>query len=192
MNTIFSRTGARRQWRIPFRDGARGGQAAVELIVGLVAILVLFAGLLQVSSLVKAHTNTMVAARAEAGEQAMLAGPMLPLPRYVRDWETGDDGKRHTPDDTWTGGNAARFSDEVIARTVAADAEWRTWDDLDNKPNPVAGMRSTFNPSAHFGLVRGDAETRTDLVPAVRHLIYDAPHIELATEVWMTWTTGIY
>ena len=42
---------------------ARDGQAIVEFIVGLVAVLVLFAGLLQVASLAKTHTDTMVEAR---------------------------------------------------------------------------------------------------------------------------------
>jgi hypothetical protein len=176
----------------PNVDADRSGQAAIELIVGLVAMLVLFAGLLQVSSLIKTHTDTMVQARTQAGEQAMLESPLLPVPRYIRDWVPGQDGQRHTPDDRWTPANADAFADTLVEQAVAEDMDWGLWQERDAKPNPVADMRSTVNQSAHFGLLRGHASSVTNLLPAIRHLVYNADTVEVSTEVWMTWTSGIY
>ena len=43
----------------------------VEFMVGMVVVLVLLAGLIQIGQMAHAHTRTMIAARAQAGQLAM-------------------------------------------------------------------------------------------------------------------------
>ena len=49
----------------------RAGQAMIELIVGIVAILALFAGLLQLVEISAAHTDAMTEARSRVGLMAI-------------------------------------------------------------------------------------------------------------------------
>jgi len=166
-----------------------GGQAIVELMVGLVAVVVLVAGLLQVASLSSAHTETMVEARRQAGERAMLDSESVFTPDYIRDWHEGPDTRRYTRDDTFTTANAADFQSTIVDK--AADAAG--WTVIDTVPgNRLTRIHGSGMPQTQFGLVRGYDSKTVDLLPAIQSLVYAADSIEVETEVWMTWTKGIY
>lgn len=166
----------------------------VELMIGLVAVLACFAALVQFVSLNRAHHATLTAARRTAGELALRdTGPgtgQISDADYIKDWSPGPDGKRHTRDDTHTTGNAGAFSDRIVGQSVADGSEW---DVLQRAPgDAVSPLFGQPNPSALFGLVSaGDRET-VPVLPAVRSLLYRADSIEVESEVWMTWTRGIY
>jgi len=173
----------------------RAGQAVVEFLVGLVAVLVLFAALLQMASLNKAHTDTMVEARRQAGELAMLQlGPGLEImsdPDYILNWQEGPDGKRHTRDDRFSSASPAAFN-AVIVDLAAPNAEG--WTIIDSVPdNRLTGLHNDPDPVAGFGLVRGHhSVSDVPLLPAVQSLLYRAESIDVESEVWLTWTKGIY
>lgn len=183
--------------------GNPSGQALVEFLVGLVVVLALFAGLLQILHLAKTQTETMVEARRKAGELAMLdLGPgetLLSSAAYIRDVRPGLDTEPYTPDDDRSDkADAGAFNLTIVERAAPGapgssehEAAWQTV--LGNVPEQsLTTLRGQPNPSAMFGLVQGRETKTVELIPAFRSLIYRADRIEMKSEAWMTWTKGLY
>ncbi len=166
------------------------GQAMIELIIGLVAVLVLVSGLLQVASLTKNHTDAMVEARGEAGRKAVDLFGGAESGDYIKDWEAGADGKRYTRDDDFTGGSRGAFVGTIVDKAGRSQEDW---DIITRTPHKgMAELRSGAEPTETFGLLHGEARRDVVLLPAVRSLLYRADSIDVESEAWMTWCTGIY
>jgi hypothetical protein len=166
----------------------------VEFIVGLLAVVVLFAAFVQLVDLAATHTNTMVKARKEAADKAMLdlgAGAgILTDPDFIREWREGPDRKRHTPDDTFSRSAAALFDDTVVEK---AGGDAAGWAQIDLAPgNAFSSLRGSADPVALFGLVKGDNSKSVSLMSAIQELLYAKDKVDVRTTVWMTWTKGIY
>lgn len=164
----------------------RRGQAMVELIVALVAILVVLTGLTQIGQFGILHSETMRKARRDAGLLAVQDAQAWSAPDYILDRTPGADNRRYSRDDDFTAANPADFASHVVAYANPMTLQ-----------NVIAGNRvsalwnSSF-PQLSFGFVHGDATETTNLLPVVRHLIYDAETLNVQSHVWMTWTRGIY
>jgi len=175
-------------------DCRRGGQAMVEFVVGLVALLALFAGLLQLAALTRAHTDAMAAAREQAGERALLDTEPAPIvagtPDYIRDWNPGPDRRSYSRDDRFTGGNQAFFDRVIVERAADGPSGWSILDSLPE--NRLTGLHCNPNPVARFGLVRGRERAGVPMISAAQELLYHAREIEIEANVWMTWMKGIY
>lgn len=170
------------------RNRNRRGQSIVETMVGLVALVVLIAGLLQVASLAEKHTQAMNAARKEAAQLAMTDLTLFFTPDFIKDWQEGGDTKRYTKDDTSTAGDLYAFENVIVSK--AADAAG--WTLIDSIPgNDISAIHSGI-PQAALGLVNGHEEAEVDLLPAFQSLIYDAPSITVEGDVWLTQTGGFY
>jgi len=167
-----------------------GGQAMIEFIVGLVAVLVVFAALIQIRDLGAAENRTLAEARRSAG--IMSFGGLRPLatPEYIRLWQTGADRKSYTRDDTHTTADPG-ILDHTIVDRAAADAY--AWEMLNAVPhNEIKLLHNNMSPQLGFGFV-GDTETEeVPLLPVVRHLLYGADQIEVESSAWTVWTEGIY
>ena len=175
---------------IEHRRGDVGGQALIELVVALIAILVLTAALLQLASLTRAHLDAMTAARRTAGELALLNVGVIANPRYILDWQAGADNKRHTKDDTPTLATVGDFNYGIIERTVADPADWTV---LGAAPaDKIALLHDNPNVAGSLGLVKGEAQETVSVIPAVRHFIYDAGSINVEASAWMTLSGDIY
>jgi hypothetical protein len=173
------------------RRSQRAGQAIVEFVVGLAVVLVLVAGLLQVAALTRAQTDTMVEARRRAGEEAMDVNQPLAGPEFIRDWTDGPDGYAYSGDDTFSEGDALTFLGAVVDQAAGgADG----WDRIGQAggDNRLYGLHRALRPVSAFGLVKGSDEETVEVIPAVRELIYDKDRITVRSDVWMTWTRGIY
>jgi hypothetical protein len=168
----------------------KSGQAIVELMVGLVALLVLIAALLQVASLSSAHDATMVEARRQAGELAMMDAEPAFVPDYILDWHAGPDTKRYTRDDTFTTADPAQFKGTIIDKAAADSTGWDRIDAVPN--NRISRIHGSGMPQTELGFVKGTASTNVDLLPVIQSLVYAADSITMETETWMTWTKGIY
>jgi hypothetical protein len=168
----------------------RGGQAVIELVVGLVLVLAVTAGLLQLYSLTRADADTMVEARREAGELALLDVAVLSDPPYIEDWEEGADGKRMTADDTYNTANPLPFTQTIVERASPDAAGWALIDSA--AEDGMSQLRQNPAPGSVLGLVKGEDSETVTLLPAVRSLIYRADHIEVENEVWLTRLKGIY
>lgn len=178
-------------------DRLLNGQAIIELCVCMVAIIVLISAMIQFSSLTKAQTDTMVASRAMAGEQAMSEGPTLPAPEFIYDWnETTYTVQnkaykvRYGADDTPVPGNSDPLHSMIVEETVSDAAEWSI---VEERPNYMYDLHSSdFGPGTLFGMVNGSASTNINLISAFQKLVYSKDSIDIESEVWMTWTKGIY
>lgn len=160
----------------------RSGQAMVELVVGLVALLAVFVGILQIGRLAAERNRTLAEARGRAGVYAFGATHWSDLPgaQLIRDWDRGNDERSHSRDDRAIAGSSLPFV-EITSHAKPADLAARVPD------NPISPM----NTAAALGdllLVRG--RVRSDeipLLPVVRHLLYDADHIRFDESAWLVW-----
>jgi len=174
----------------PPNQSRKVGQALIEVIVGLVVVLVLTAGLLQLASLTKIHTDVFVNARGQAGDAAMQDAPISPIPSYILDVSEGPDEKTYSRDDTFSSANPEAFRQTIVNTSVSDPAEWSVLNSLPY--SPISELHDTQYPQSEFGLLQGSASETVPLLPAVRHLLYRADEIEVECNVWMTWTKGIY
>jgi len=166
----------------------RQGQALTELLIGLVAIVVVLAFLLQSGRLLRARTNALHRARAEAGSAALSSvySRYVPGPIFGGDWSDGPDGRAYSRDDRLRRGNplplrlvvAANARPEELDRHVADNA-FRA---VQNDPEVVD----------QFWLTCGRARSESvPLLPVIRALLYRADEITFDETVWLTWCEGL-
>ena len=154
----------------------------LEFMVGLVVVLVLLAGLIQIGRLAHAHTRTMSAARAAAGQLAMMSnftGSSDAL--LISDWVPGPDLRRHTPDDiALIASNAATLPGELVGNAHLEQAP-------DAPTNALAALAASPNPAADFFLVKGEASEYVSILPLIQRLVYAHPSLEVQSEAWLVW-----
>ena len=178
-----------RQWYKKMKSQTnKDGQALTEFIVGLVAIMVLVAGLVQIASITKAHTDAMFSARKEAGQLSMQDGTLLSASLFIKDWKENDDEKRYTKDDSATTDSLMKFNNDIVEYASDSADGWSIMNNA--KYDAIPNLRNSTG--VQFGMVRGNAGSSVDLLPIFQKLIYAAPEIDLECTVWMTWTKGIY
>lgn len=174
---------------IKFRS-QKQGQAMVEMLIGLVALVVLIAIMAQLGSLVQAQHESMRQARARAGALAFQPAPVSASARFIGATDVGEDGVPYTRDDVFRTGDPAAFQRAVFVTPAGEPNGWRL---LDPHPNQaLMRVRNAENPAAVFGLLRGEASVSVTLLPAVRHLLYRRDSLQIQDAVWMPWIRGIY
>ncbi len=168
---------------------SKSGQAIVEFVVGLVAILILTAALLQIGTLVREDGRTLQKARAEAGAAALGSAyfaPVSPGPQYIRDWTVGPDGAAYTRDDRAVIGNAALLSDGIVLHAKPDDLRRLVPD------NPVSTLSDSAQVLPGLGFVRGYSSSGpVALYPITRNLIFGRDTLTLESQVFLIWTRGL-
>jgi hypothetical protein len=162
----------------------------VEFLIASVALLAVFAGLLQIATLGKAKDETMNNARRIAGSLALTPLTTPYHADFIRHWNAGQDERPYSVDDRYNLGSEADFRDVIVSEVVAENADWAVLDAIDN--NALSVLHDSGNAGDHIGLVRGSDQETVPLLPAVRHLLYGAPDITVRSEVYMTSTRGIF
>lgn len=166
------------------------GQAIVEFLISLVAILVLAGGLLQLTALMAAQSRTMVQARKEAGVAAVQQVAELSDPEFIKDWQAGNDAVTYTADDVAEASDAGDEFENLFVEKASTAGGWPYIEQ--SSSDKISPMRTLADPSACFGLVDGHHEEDVQLLPAVRSLLYDKESILVESKVWMTFCGGIY
>jgi hypothetical protein len=170
------------------KSKSRRGQALIELAAGLVVILVLVAGLLQIGILSRAHLDVVDLARERAGRRALgeWYGTAAPPPVFLRNWSQGTDGRPYTRDDLPLRGNPAAVRDGIVR--FGAPAALRVL-----APGNAFSAAMDEDPLVtHFGLVGAREESLPiPLLPAVRTLIYRADSITLEATAWSVRLDGL-
>lgn len=164
----------------------RSGQALVELVVALVALIVIAAGLIQVSLLGVLRTRAMTEARREAGVKAMMDASSFAGPDYIADVEVGDDQTGYSRDDETSSGNVASFQAGVVRYSRPDDLGQLVSD------NAFSALYNSSFPQLQFGLVDGESQESMELLPVIRTLLYQANEVEVEGKAWLTWTKGVY
>ncbi|OGV79940.1 MAG: hypothetical protein A2340_00855 [Lentisphaerae bacterium RIFOXYB12_FULL_60_10] len=176
--------------RQPATGSFRTGQAMVEFLVAMVALMVVVAALLQSSSLGRAHTDAMLRARMEVGRRAQQAVVSMEESRFIRDWTPGNDNRRYTRDDQPDSGMAIGFQEFVVNPTVPDLADWAILESLPDQTLPA--LRGASNPSRHFDLIKATESETITLLPAVQHLLYRSSTVTLEAEAWMPLLENLY
>lgn len=168
------------------RERGRSGQAVTELVVALVALLVLFAGIVQISFLGFLHTRMMTEARRQAGVKAMQDASSFAGPDYIAARTVGADGIRYSRDDGTDDGDVSLFQAGMV--------RYAQPDRLNGQcpSNAFSQLYESTFPQLQFGLVEGEAVASTNLIPVVRTLLYRADTIDVVGKAWLIWTKGIY
>jgi hypothetical protein len=162
----------------------------VEFLIALVAVLVLAAGLLQLTALMLAQSRTMTKARKDAGIAAVQ--PLVPLSsaKFIRDWEEGFDTVSYSADDRVVLSSAASQFENLFVEKASTAPGWAY---VGLSPSDrITPMRTILAPSSFFGLVDGHSEETVPLLPAVQSLLYRKSGIRVESKVWMTSCGGIY
>jgi hypothetical protein len=164
---------------------SRSGQAIAELVVAIVSVLVVVAGLIQISSLGLTQTRAMIEARRLAAVKAMSDTLNLSGPEYIADRTEGADGVRYSSDDGMTDGKVALFQDGIVGYALPDQLSSQKVD------NAFSALYTNITPQFDFGLVEGRAPpvwVPLTNFPVVKHLLYQADGVEITGRVWLTWT----
>lgn len=163
------------------------GQAMIEFVVALVVIMVILAGLVHIAALTHAHTQTMLTARHEAAQLSMADTfrGSLDTP-YIFDWIEGPDGKPYTRDDFTFPGTTGIYSAPDILEAANPDEVPVPL------PSDVLAMLTSGNAADEFFLVKGYDFRSISNSPLIQRLFYNRPNVTVESEVWLTWTEGLY
>ncbi len=160
----------------------------VEMVVGLLVLLVLLVGILQIGRLAVAHNRTMAEARAQA--DTLAASPQRTIqgvtPLYIHDMHPGRDGVFYSQHDV-----AVTGPHEPVQRAVLGPARL---DELQRRvgPNPFQSAETAQPLSAVFDLLYGQRRSeRIDLYPVMRRWVVRNESIQLEHGVWMPWLHGV-
>lgn len=174
----------------PAAASNRSGQALIEVCVCMIGIVAILLAMLELTRISMLRTTTMMEARANVAAIMQSEVVLFPTPQFLQTWNEGLDGKRYSPHDVPVTADSASFYNTTVQRSVADAADWNI---LSRTPNPVVTLRNApAIPAAHFGLLKGDASATTTLLPGFQRLVYRDSSLTIESEVWMTWTKGIY
>jgi hypothetical protein len=168
---------------------AKAGQAIAEFVVGLVAILILTAALLQIGTLIREDSRTIQEARAEAGIAALsdtYFAPVSPGPRYIQNWSTGPDRAAYTRDDQAILGNADLLAGGIIpyARPDSLASFLP-----DNSLSPLADSSQVLSG---LSFVRGYSSSGpVPLFPITRKLIFGRDTLTVESSAFLIYTKGL-
>jgi len=162
----------------------------IELTIGMVVLIVLVAVIAQLTVFVRAGHETAVRAREQAGSLALQDYPFSVTADYIAGTGTGPDGKPYTRDDVFLAADPSRYAGDILEPMAGDPADWNTLEAVPG--NAFSVLRASLSPISVFGLLRGEDREDVALLPAVRHLLYNAESIRIEETVWMPWTRGVY
>ena len=164
------------------------GQSLVELVVGLLAVVLVLIGILQIGRLSMEHTQVLMDAREEADEiaSADFFTPSEPGADYLWRVAEGPDERSYSVDDRRIPGEPGEIVDSVVAH--AAPSALREW-------MPANALAAIENPATFMGafdlMSGGSASERVELYPIIRRAVVDDDYIRLRRVVWMPWLRGL-
>lgn len=158
----------------------------MEFTVALVCLIVLAAGIIQISAMGVKHSGLMEKAREEAGRKAMQEASPFGGAEFIQACTVGDDGIAYSKDDGKESGDVSLLSAGIIGYSHPTDLNRIRPD------NAVSITAASAFPQLMFGLTEGEAEDHVDVIPIVRQLLYRRDTVDLKGKAWMTWTKGLY
>jgi hypothetical protein len=161
------------------------GQAMIEFVVAIFAVVFLIAGIIQFAELAGAKGRLLLQLRGDAGPKALSTIPFLPdSPDYLRTWEEGDDAMRHTADDDRVRGQAGNvLQQQVVDRSVPAGASWLPLQEAVNRD--IATLHETALPMTALGFLHTQEREVVELLPAMRTWIYGRDNVTVGAEIWL-------
>lgn len=169
-------------------SNSRDGQSLVELVVGLLAVVLLLMGILQIGRLGMKHTQTLLDGRKEAD---FIAGNdefrSVDTPvGYAFGVTEGSDDRSYSQDDVVVKGNPDEIIDNVVGH--ADPGSLRIW----MPTNSISPLENSASFMQAFDLIHTQSHSeRVELYPIIRNLVADDQYIRLSHDVWMPWMRGL-
>lgn len=164
------------------------GQAMVEMVAGLLVLLVLLVGLLQIGRLTIAHNQVMVAARTQADERAR-SGQRVDgglASAYLLNMHPGHDNVFYSQHDTPVSG-----PHEPVSRAVLRPARLPALQSYAGI-TPLHAVERSQHLTDSFRWVRGrQRSARIPVYPVMRRWVVRDEHLQLEHEVWLPWLGGL-
>ena len=171
------------------------GQAAIELIAGMLLLLIVVTGLIHVNRLGRTSLFLHSVLRGMAGELAMEDTTVSAAPEFISDWQAGVDGERYTADDTAVRNGAMLLStlDTLVDRSVKNPDDWKYV--TDSSLLPVSMIQLQASPvmaTTMLGFAHEEATLHVPVDPVIRQLVYGKDEVAIKEEVWMPLMGGLY
>jgi hypothetical protein len=162
---------------------SRAGQAAIELVLGILMIIILFAGSLQYLKVAEAQRSMVTSLRGEAGARALTLGATVDMANYLLTWDNGADGIMYTADDQPVE-SLAFMLPNIVNRSVQNADDWAYVAALPN-PTPIFGLHENPLPMLELSLVNAEDSEDVPVEESVQNLIYGRDHVRVKHSVWM-------
>ncbi len=166
----------------------KAGQAIVEFMVAILAVLAVITGIIFIGRLQLAHTQTMIEARYEVAESVLMPQAMLSYDAtWLQGWNYGADERPYTADDT----PIYSFSAQDVALNIANNSM------LDRLPETPENRISSFIQDSSLPnllpMVKGDRHIAVNFsyIPFLREFFGFSQSIDVRTKIYMTWSGGL-
>lgn len=162
----------------------KNGQAIVEFVVAIIAVIVLVAGMVHIGITSKIHTDVMAKAREDAGMHMLTPVVGSGIPDFASSVQDGADGVNYSADDEIPNGNV------IGVQTIAGYTH----------PGDLAGtvgnnmMTDIFiDPSLVIdGFVSGHDLRTVQMLPVIRDLVNGEQSFDVESKVWMVDLGDLY
>ncbi|MEX2382440.1 MAG: TadE family protein [Opitutales bacterium] len=170
------------------RDSNKSGQAMVEFCIGLIGMLAVIAGIVQLGRMGLGRTNARVEATAMASAASMTdESDIRPIRSYIDRMQEGADQRSYSVDDRAQTGDPDAVYEQILRH---------------NQPNTLsgyapgnilAGLSDSLDMRINTGLVQGTGvEPNIPVMPIVRRLFFDQDNVTIDIQAWSVRTGGLY
>lgn len=166
----------------------RSGQSLVELLVGLLALVLVLMGVLQIGRLAHEHTQILMEAREDVDRVVIDDDfePLDPPPSYAWGVHVGDDGRDYSQDDVVRIDNPDLIVDNVVAHSTPEELElWLS-------PTAIEELELSDRFMQAFDLTYEQRSSGIiEFYPIIRNLVAEDDRIKMNRRVWMPWLRGL-
>ncbi|MCL1888072.1 MAG: hypothetical protein FWF96_04290 [Kiritimatiellaeota bacterium] len=183
------------------RDANRRGQAAVEFVIAIIALLLIVTGGVYLIHLNTAQRDMAETLRGKVGVAALQEGIIVssePVD-YIRGWNVGDDGRPETADDKPDMGSALVLNTIADHGTAREAADWDRVEDLftryqsDKKRfQPFLVLHRNPMSMSNFEFVHFSDEREVDVEPFLLNFITDKDSVMVRHGVVLPSCSNLY
>ncbi len=168
---------------------SKSGQAMVEFCIGLIALITVFAGIIQLGRMGIARMDARVEATGNASALSMTssASSFRLIRPYLQKVTEGADGRSYSVDDRDLQGNADEVYDILVGPNQPALLNSYA------SGNILASLNDSVDMMGETGLVQSTAsENNIPIMPIVRKLFFDQNTVDIDVTVWSVRTGDLY
>lgn len=160
----------------------------VELVVGLLALVLVLMGLLQIGRIGMEHTQVLMDARRDADMLAMQEDFLRPDPGafYALGVVEGRDQRPHTQHDYTMQGDPGNIIQDVVTHARVDDISAWIAD------NPMQDFQHSSSFMYPFDLTYSRRISDSiEMYPIIRNLVAGQDSMRIGRTVWMPWVRGV-
>lgn len=168
--------------------GDNKGQATTEMVVSILALMIVFAGLMQIAELGSKNIQMLISARGQADNNVRSGVLTSGGAKSIGYWDKGDDNLYFTADDNSispeTPDNSEFFQKQLQTPLDLSDSATSL---IPANHNFVPGLNAAnlFLDSAALISGTSTSPTSVEISDIMRSLVYDAAQIDLEQTVFM-------